>query len=70
MAGSRIYILAGDGKQGPLRDVVERQKLEAYIQRYGDFEKLWMPLKDGYPWMFWFDAGLMYLPLRHVQVQA
>jgi|Cyp1metagenome_2_1107374.scaffolds.fasta_scaffold13834_16 hypothetical protein len=75
VGGSRIYILAGNGKQGwecwecwdvrlcdsqrftpiatagPLRDVVERQKLEGYIQRYGDFEDLWMPLKVGYPWM-------------------
>lgn len=46
VGGSRIYILASNGKQGPLRDVVERQKLEGYIQRYGDFEDLWMPLKE------------------------
>eukprot|EP00435_Cladocopium_sp_Y103_P006012 s3710_g1.t3 len=44
--GSRIYMLAGNGKQGPLRDVVARQKLESYIQSYGDFEGLWMPLKE------------------------
>lgn len=39
-------MLAGNGKQGPLRDVVARQKLESYIQSYGDFEGLWMPLKE------------------------
>eukprot|EP00435_Cladocopium_sp_Y103_P005455 s3710_g1.t2 len=33
-------------KGGPLRDVVARQKLESYIQSYGDFEGLWMPLKE------------------------
>ena len=32
-------------QSGPLRDVVERQKLEAYIRTYGDFDDLWMPWK-------------------------
>ncbi|CAE7681123.1 unnamed protein product [Symbiodinium sp. CCMP2456] len=36
---------AGDGTKGPLRDVVERQRLEGYIRSYGDFDDLWMPWK-------------------------
>ncbi|CAE7225870.1 Nvl [Symbiodinium microadriaticum] len=43
--GTRIYMRASDGTKGPLRDVVERQKLEAYIRTYGDFDDLWMPWK-------------------------
>ncbi|CAE7461738.1 atad1, partial [Symbiodinium pilosum] len=42
---SRIYLRAGDGTKGPLRDVVAREKLEGYIKTYGDFADLWMPWK-------------------------
>ncbi|CAK9100318.1 unnamed protein product [Durusdinium trenchii] len=43
---AKLYLRAGDGDQGPLREMVSREELEAYLKHFGDFCDLWMPWKS------------------------